>query len=195
MNSAAGGMGNLLLGKNIAIGPGIVGIEVDARFGGTSGVGTGSQLVFSPGFGNVPLSYRLHNDFGIHIATRAGLVFGDTLVFAKAGVGATHVRESFTYDQRQLVVSVRDPFTLQFTGTANAGLPLVSATTASWLPSAIFGVGLESNWGQFFARLSADVEVANHAGSQATLAGNVAKSSADQLLWTTRGTALFGVRF
>jgi hypothetical protein len=169
--SANGPNATFVAGRNIAIGWGIIGLEVAGRWEGEHG----DSLRQS---GLSAFAYK--NDVGINAAIRAGASFEDLLVYAKAGLGATRVNENFTVDER--VVSFSPG-------------PLYSVRVTSWLPTAVFGVGVEKNWGPVFTRLSADFEAFNHNTTALSGTPIFGSSSASQIMWATRGTALIGVRF
>jgi hypothetical protein len=181
--SSSGPNASFVFGRNVAIGWGLLGVEVDARWEGERAGSVRDNGVFT---------YNYKNDVGVHAAIRAGATFDDLLIYAKAGVGAARVRESFVADERALTFCTFDPVTstcVLMPGT------LHSARTAAWLPSAVFGVGLEQNWGPVFGRLSADFEAFNHSTTTITGPPLFAGSSASQLMWSTRGTAMVGFRF
>jgi opacity protein-like surface antigen len=191
---------DLVVGRNIPLGWGLVGIEIDGRFGGDRG----SSIIPSfPDFrssavGTGTLSYKYRNDAAVHAGIRAGVVFDDLLIFAKGGVGANRIRESFTADERGVSIFIC-PTLSPFNSCFSPGAPtpgLNSVQTISWLPSAILGLGVEKTWGPVFGRLGADFEAVNHPSTAATAIGVAgSSSSAGQLTWTARGTALIGVRF
>jgi hypothetical protein len=197
--ATTGASADFVIGRNIALSWGIVGIELDGRYGGEGGssnAGTTPQF-FSVFSGTGLSSYKYRNDASVHAAIRAGVVFDDLLIFAKAGVGASRVQETFTSDERGISLFIcpdRNPFGFC---TSSTTIPtLNSIKTTSWLPSAIFGVGVEKNWGPVFGRLGADFEAVNHPTTFLTAPGiSGSSSSAGQLTWTARGTALIGVRF
>jgi hypothetical protein len=195
-----GASADFVVGRNIALGWGLIGIEIDGRFGGDRG----SSII--PSFPDFPqaavgtgtLSYKYRNDAAVHAGIRGGVVFDDLLVFAKAGVGASRIRESFTADERGLSLFICPALSPSnscfFPGAPAPGLNGVQVV--SWLPSAIFGVGIEKNWGPMFGRLGADFEAINHPTTSASAPGvSGSSSAAGQLTWTARGTALIGVRF
>jgi hypothetical protein len=192
LTSTAGPNASAVLGRNVAFGWGIVGLELDARWMGEKATGTISPGPF-PNFGIPVMTYSYKNDAAVHAAIRVGATFDDLLVFAKAGLGATHVSESFTADER----NVTQCLVFGLGGCVAFGPPSTLGTvqTSSWLPSAIFGVGVEKNWGPVFARLGADLEAFNHATSSAAAPGVRGSSASSQIMWTTRGTAMIGLRF
>jgi hypothetical protein len=192
LTSTAGPNVTTVLGRNIAFGWGIVGLELDARWAAEKGTGTVSPLNF-PNVGTPLLSYSYKDDAGVHAVIRVGATFDDLLIFAKAGLGATRVTESFTADER----NVRQCFSFGPGGCVVLGPPgtLGAVQTSSWLPSAILGVGVEKNWGPVFVRFGADLEAFNHATTSVSATGVRGSSTSTQIMWTTRGTAMIGVRF
>jgi hypothetical protein len=185
---------SFVVGRNIAIGWGLVGIELDARWSNeratsaTDSFGYFNNLV-TPGRS----SYTSNNDAGIHASLRLGATFDDLLLFAKAGVGATRIAETFTADERGAQYCIM--FGINACDVLSPPGTLRSIKTASWVPSANFGVGVEKNWGSVYGRLSADLEAFNHSATSVNAGGLTGSSSSAQIMWTTRGTAMVGVRF
>jgi hypothetical protein len=103
------------------------------------------------------------------LAGRAGIAFGDTLVFARAGVGLdelsftnNHVREITTCVQlRQLTIlsqffsSVNFSTVDSITGCSRVSTRIeqVASQKAVIQPFVSFGAGVERNLGAFFVRL------------------------------------------
>jgi hypothetical protein len=171
-STMSGASATIAAGRNIAIGWGLVGVELAGRWGGEryKDAHTG-QLYFCCGGPSGFGAYSYQSDAGVHASLRAGATFGDLLIFGKAGIGATHVAETFFVDGASLRAD-------------------------SWLPSVLLGLGIEKNWGPFFGRLSADFEAFNHQSTDVSGAGNFSgRSGVDHMTWTTRGTAMIGVRF
>lgn len=195
-DSGQGASVNAVAGRNIGFNWGIVGIEADGRWLGEK---ASTSTIFNPGFflasGSGVASYRYQNDLAAHVALRMGVTYGDSLVFAKAGVGAARVTETFVSDARGILFC--DPALFVIFGASCSPTrfgSLNSAKVTTWIPSAIFGLGVEQNWGPMFARLGVDFEATNHR-STSTSAPFFFNSSIDQLTWATRGTAMLGVRF
>jgi hypothetical protein len=193
--TTAGASADFAVGRNLVFGWGMVGLELDGRFGGEGGGSTAASLPFlSATSGAAISSYKYRNDAGVHAAIRTGVVFDDLLIFGKAGLGASRIRENFTSDERGILVTVCPAPGPCFFNPTTPGLN--SIVIASWLPSAIFGLGVEKNWGSVFGRFGADFEAANHPTTLVTTPGiSGSSSSAGQLTWTARGTAMIGVRF
>jgi hypothetical protein len=198
--TTAGASGDFAVGRNIALGWGLVGLELDGRLGGEGGSSTAvsSPEFFTAASGTAVSSYKYRNDAAFHAAVRVGAVFDDLMIFAKAGIGATRIRETFTSDERGISLFIcpeRSPLNGCYApGIAPPGLNSTQVT--SWLPSAIFGLGVEKNWGPVFGRLGADFEAVNHPTTWVVAPGISGSSSgAGQLTWTARGTAMIGVRF
>lgn len=195
--SMHGANASVVAGRNIAVGWGIIGGEVSGRWSDEKFQDSqqarldccGLSFLGAPGLG----TYSYRNDAGIHAAIRAGAVFDDLLVFGKVGVGATRVSEAFTLDERGIQRCIE----FNFGGCVAYSAPgsLSRIQTASWLPSVLFGLGVEKNWGPFFGRLSADFEAFNHKSTSVSGAGISGSSGVDHMSWTTRGTALIGARF
>lgn len=198
-----GGSAHFAVGRNIVFDRGFVGFELAGRYGGEGeSVSSSSFSFFSPTLiGSGIDSYRYRNNAAVHAAIRTGIVFDDLMIFAKAGIGASRIAESFTADERGISLFIcpnRSPLGSCFLPGAPAP-GIASANTTSWLPSAILGVGVEKNWGQFFGRLGADFEVINNPRTLITdtdvSGSSETPGSAGQYSWTVRGTAMVGVRF
>jgi hypothetical protein len=195
--STQGPNASIVAGRNIAIGWGVIGGEISGRWSGEKFQDRQQAGSFCCSVVNMPglSTYTYRNDAGIHASIRAGVALDDTFVFAKAGVGATRVSETFTIDER----GVQRCLAFDFFGNCTSFGPPSSSFShlhaVSWLPSVLFGLGVEKNWGAFFARLSADFEAFNHKSTSVFGAGISGGSGVDHITWTTRGTALIGVRF
>jgi hypothetical protein len=195
-DSAKGGSVNVVAGRNIGFDWGIVGIEVDGRWLGETATSSATIL---PSFfldsGSGLAGYRYQGDLAAHAALRVGVNYGDSMVFAKAGIGVSRITETFVSDTTG--IHYCDPALFPIFGFSCSPSHfggINSAKITTWVPSAIFGLGVEQNWGPLFGRLGVDFEATNHrrtTGDRALFFG----SSVDQLTWTTRGTAMIGVRF
>jgi hypothetical protein len=184
-----------LIGRNVALGWGVVGFELSGRWSDEKFEQSQTQT-FNSNFlnGSISQGYSYKNDAGIHAAIRAGVTLEDILVFAKLGAGATHISEAFSSDETRLrICSATDGFG----NCTSFGSPGSFYRTSydAWLPSVLFGLGVEKNWGQFFARLSADFEAFNHTSTNLAAGSFSGSSATDHITWTTRGTAMIGVRF
>lgn len=197
-----GPSGKFTVGGNIANGWGLVGLEFQGRFFG-EGADLGKQFTAHGYYGVTGLatySYKYRNDAGLHTAIRAGVIAGDTLIFAKLGVGASRVTETFTADERGLSVTYCSNsryyyYDCVFPGTTPPGY--ASTKVSTWLPSAVIGLGVEQNWGRLFGSMGAEFEFFNHTSTDLRRGPNgvFGGSSSAQLTWTARGTAMVGVRF
>jgi hypothetical protein len=195
-DSANGGFVSAVAGRNIGFNWGIVGIEVDGRWLGETAA---MSRIINPGTfdsGSGLSSYRYQNDAAAHAALRVGVTYGDSLIFAKAGLGATRITERFSTDRSGIYFCDPSLIPIIYAGFCNpSGFGTLSAAkVTTWVPSAVFGLGLEQNWGPFFGRLGVDFEATNHRTTnvpQPSFFG----STVDQLTWAARGTALIGVRF
>jgi hypothetical protein len=190
--TAKGTAGRATLGYNATIGHFLFGTEIAGRFGNEAVSGERTALVtpssIFPTFGTEVTSYRIENNAGVHIAARAGFTFDQTLVFMRAGVGASHVVETAVRDQRGLTFCT---FTPSLGCTFGPGA-LVTASKTNWVPSALLGVGIEQNFGPFFARAEGEIEVL--ALHQTTFPIAIAGASAEAY-WFARVMASVGVRF
>jgi hypothetical protein len=189
---------SLVAGRNIAVGWGVIGVEVDARWSKEESSFSGSSFnnggcCFSAlGQG----SYTYRNDAGLHASIRAGATFDDVFIFAKAGVGATRINEIFALDER----NVRQCLTFDFSAGAclSFGPPgsLMATKVISWLPSAIFGLGIEKNWGSVFGRLDAEIEAFNHPAATLVFGQPISgNATSNHTTMNARGSAMIGVRF
>jgi hypothetical protein len=193
---ASGASAAAVAGRNIGFNWGIVGIEVDGRWLGET---ANTSAILNPGFflssGTGIASYRYQDDLAAHVALRMGVTYGDSLIFAKAGVGVVRVTETFVSDTRGILFCDPKLFPIFGASCSPTGFGVLnSAKVATWLPSAIFGLGIEQNWGPFFGRLGVDFEATNHRSTNGSVPFFF-NSSVDQITWATRGTALIGVRF
>jgi hypothetical protein len=222
---ASGPSGVVAAGYNVTTGRLLFGLEADARFGreswSTTGVTTASALPTSTGSNGIATaSYTINSNFAAHLSARAGGMIGDTLVFAKLGVGVTHVTNSHKVDATGLSSCTAFSMPLPFVpgvcsqrGFGGAG----SLDFEQWLPSLLFGVGAERNFGQFFARVNAEAEMVSSKSYQiigvplsdsirTTVGGTVvgtgpggafnASSNSDfNGFWTFRVGAMVGMRF
>jgi hypothetical protein len=194
-DSAGGGFVSAIAGRNIGFNWGIVGIEIDGRWLGETKNVSRAILTGNLDTGIGLNSYQYQNDLGAHAALRVGFTYGDTLIFAKGGAGVARVTEKFSNDTSG--IHFCDPalvpiFLIPFCSSRVGTLDVAKATT--WVPSAIVGIGVEQNWGPIFGRLGVDFEAASHRTTTAP-PGSFFGSTADQLTWATRGSALIGVRF
>ena len=192
--SAQGWSGHANIGYNVVGASNVLlGAEISGRFGhesaSTSATSTASPLMFLQS-GSAITRYEVVNDAGLHIAARAGLLFDQTLIFLRAGVGASHVRESGSFDARNSVTCTN--FVNSACVTSIPGT-LSSASRSRWIPSAIVGAGIEQNFGPAFVRAEAELEAV---ALQATSLQSVANTGAtSEPYWFARVMASVGVRF
>jgi hypothetical protein len=181
------------VGRNLARSWGLVGIELNGRFGGESfsdsRIITTPASIFSAVSGTAKYDYKYRNDIGLHASLRAGATFNDLLVFAKAGAGVSRIRETFAADEASLTI-VRCP-TVFSSCTTSTALPAIGTAQAEfWLPSLLFGLGAEQNWGPMFARAGVDFEAFNHPSTNVTAAnirGTSGPTAASATIsWATR---------
>lgn len=144
-------------GYNLVFGNMLFGTEIAGRLGAERATTAAANLFF----GTFD-TYSFTNAASIHASARAGFVSDDSLFFAKIGFGAVKV---------------------EMTSTTTF---LTGATTRThieqWAPSLLLGAGIERNFGPWFARLGADLEMAS-------------TSFVNDQLWTARGSAMLGRRF
>lgn len=174
----SGASGVAALGYNITSGQLLFGGELSGRWGDESAKeGSTHQLgsIFE-GPVTVQHSYQYRNDASVHLSGRVGMTFEDTLIFGKVGFGATRIEEVYSLNVPGF-----------FSGTI---------AETNWVPSAIFGVGVEQNIGPVFVRVAGEVE-AFDATLQRTPPGSrpAGASSHDGLSWVSRVAAMLGLRF
>lgn len=195
-DSAQGPFVTAVAGRNLGFNWGIVGIEVDGRWLGETA--SRSNTIF-PGIldsGSGVSSYRYENDIAAHASLRVGVVYGDSMIFAKAGLGAVRATERFRADTTGILFC--DPAKFPIFGFSCSPTRFGGLTTErieTWAPSVILGLGVEQNWGSLFGRLGVDVEASNHRTTTASNPTTFFGSNVDQLTWATRGTAMIGYRF
>lgn len=118
---------------------------------------------------------RLSHPDQVDFSLRGGIIFGDLLVFGKVGVGAESTKIIYTKDARQnvqCISPIAHPFD-QFgrssvTGcAATANGTVTSSSQNSINPIAVFGGGIEYNYGDVFARIEAEM-IAHFLGDYGT---------------------------
>lgn len=191
--STQGWSGRAVAGYNATAGNFLFGAEIAGRFGSEGAkfetTAIAAALPFALGVGMA--NYQIKNDAGVHIAARAGITFDQTLVFARAGVGASRIVESGSLDTRTLATcSAFGPFG-NCLGYQNGTLTTLSNTR--WLPSAVFGAGIEQNIGPFFARAEGEIEMTSLRGSNFNTFATA--GTVNDVYWTARAMAAVGMRF
>jgi hypothetical protein len=175
------------LGYNIQIGYLVTGLELSGRYGreGFSKTGPLASANFSTGpIGTSLPSVSYNVDASVHAAIRAGLAFGNTLMFVKAGAGIAHVNQVTRSD---LTGTRCDA--IGFVGgniVCTQRTPLVSIVNENraWAPSVLFGVGIEHNFGPIFARIETEAEAVSRFNQ-----------AQEPWFWSARAMAAVGVRF
>jgi opacity protein-like surface antigen len=191
-SNASGWSAQAAAGYSITFGRGLMGLEVDGRWGkergGAAGSNDGSAFVILPGppfFAIVPVNTRWSHDMqvsgGVHVSARAGIVADNLLIYAKAGVGAARVEETFTLSQTPPVA-----------GVSPGGI----ISSAAWLPTGLLGVGAEYNLGSFFARGFVEAETVGLGRRTGPITVNSFGYSTDaEPFWIARAGAMLGARF
>lgn len=167
----AGPFVQMIVGNNVTNGAGLLGLEAIIRWDAIRAAmnESGNIAILTPPLSSFQVTYRFHEDFGVFFAGRVGLAFDQTMIFAKMGIGATHIRESWS-----------------FLGNPALFAPIVGSDQRSrFVPAGIFGIGTEHNIGRFFARAEIDMEVL----------ALTALLTTTQTAVVTRGSASLGVRF
>lgn len=101
------------------------------------------------------------------ISVRGGVIVQDWLIFAKAGLGAEETRTRYTMDQSGSKNCINPIVTLETIGmltnyiatgcgSISSG-PVTVSTSWQLTPIAIFGLGVERNFGDYFARAEAEM--------------------------------------
>jgi opacity protein-like surface antigen len=217
--SPEGWSGTAVAGFNTTFGRLLLGIELDGRWGTEKAVKTDAvDSAFTPNIGRSIQTYEIESKGAAHLSARIGATIDNTLLYAKIGVGLTHISEQFTADDTGLFVC--SPVAFSFPCTTNrifGGKGTV--VSENWLPSVIGGVGLEQNWSRFFVRLGAEAEAVNlqdfsdsvrkspgrlvsPTGSElgpfpgSPFGGNEVNGNAfSSAFWMVRASGMIGVRF
>ncbi|MDB5550648.1 MAG: hypothetical protein JWL86_632 [Rhizobium sp.] len=194
-DNSQGGHIAAAVGGNIVTSSGLlVGLEFDGRYEGERGYPTGQTTSFLGG--NAPAaSYEFRSDAAVHAAIRVGSTFDDLLIFAKAGIGAVRFKEALSYDERPINVPLCGGGSFYPCLPVGSVLTAGSFQSATWLPSAIFGVGAEKNWGPIFGRVGAEFEAVNLQSTNIIAGHASGYSSSPQITWASRGSAMIGYRF
>jgi hypothetical protein len=200
--SPAGRSGIAAADYNMAFGPAVIGIELDGRWGSEGFDKKAIVPAFSAGSssggGPVAHSYAFKNDAGVHLSARFGAVLGGSLIFAKLGAGASRFTEVFAADQSAAFICQSINFSnLACISPTFGGANTYTATR--WVPSLIFGIGGEQNFGVFFGRAMVEVEtVAQDTFSLTQPTGAVVSfsgsSSTLNTQWTARAIVMGGQR-
>jgi len=202
--SPVGWSGIAAAGYNMTFGPALIGIELDGRWGDEkfSRDGTAGNInsIFGPS-GAIFYRYNFSNDAGFHLSGRLGAVYGDTLIFAKLGAGASRIKEGFAADQTSAVRCLAlntNVFPTACVGPTSGGAGTFIQTR--WVPSLIFGVGAERNVGAFFVRGAVEAEMLTQDTFSITQPTTPAWSftgtaSSPNSQWTVRASVLAGLRF
>jgi len=175
------------VGYNIQFGNLVTGLELSGRYGRENFGDTGPLVSVNNGqFGVVGTSVSssgFNVDASVHAAIRAGLAFGDTLIFAKAGAGMAHANE-FARSQVNATFCQTSGFAgNDFVCLQRSPLGSVSMSNQAWVPSILFGLGIEHNLGPVFGRV--EVEAEGISRFNQTL----------DWYWTARAMASVGVHF
>ncbi len=112
---------------------------------------------------NIEISRRWQAD----ISVRGGVVIQDWLIFAKAGLGAEETRSVYTMDQSGSKTCNSPTVSAQQSGqmtnyyatgcSSIVSGPVTISTSWQLTPIAIFGMGVERNFGDYFARAEAEM--------------------------------------
>ena len=173
-------------GFNLQTGHLVVGLELSGRYG--SEKFDQSFTAFTARqfgvIGSSTATYRVNLDSSVHAAVRAGFAIDDTMIFAKAGAGVAHFNETSTSLVNASICTAAAIVAGQIVCTAR--VPITSAPPTArnaWLPSLLFGLGIEHNFGPVFGRLEAEAEVTKR------------YNDPTESFWTARAMAAIGVRF
>jgi SOS-response transcriptional repressor LexA len=150
------------LGYNIQFGNLVTGLELSGRYGRESFSDTGPLR--SANFGETSLtgtatpSSGFNVDASIHAAIRAGLAFGDTLAFVKAGAGIAHASEFTRSDVNGTRCDLSGFAGNTLVCVQRSQLPSPVSSNQAWVPSVLFGLGIEHNFGPIFGRVEVEAE-------------------------------------
>jgi hypothetical protein len=111
---------------------------------------------------------RLSRPWQTNFALRTGIIFQDWMIFGKAGIGVEASRVVNTNDSSASVTCTQpiaerrrpDPSTVQIATVGCAATspgPITTTIANSINPTAIFGIGVERNFGDYFARAEAEM--------------------------------------
>jgi len=175
------------VGYNIQFGHLVTGLELSGRYGRERFSDTGPVVSVNGGefglIGTSSPSSGFNVDSSVHAAIRAGLAFGDTLAFVKAGAGMAHANEFARSDVKgtrcDFSIFVVDRFVCGQRGT----LASIVNENNAWLPSVLFGLGIEHNFGPVFGRIEVEAEGISRFNQNL------------DLYWTARAMAAIGYRF
>lgn len=179
-----GASGAVFAGYNLNMGHLLVGLEADGRWGSEAGSNVSAAGI----------AFYRSSDVGAHVAIRIGAVLDQTMVYLKLGAGANRTNERASLDDRGSLICIdfNVPCGTIPGVTANVG-------AASWAPAAVFGLGLEHNFGRLFGRVFGEIEATNLQGvtfnSATTFPLLTGVTSSDGLAWTVRAGGALGWRF
>jgi opacity protein-like surface antigen len=179
---------HVVAGWNFGAGQGwISGVELRGRLGREAGTGRlgGSSVVAIPGLApytnTASGTYRASIDSGLAVTGRWGYAFSGFMPFLKAGLGMARLSEQVDFDATgSRSCTVGPPVSCTSGGR-------VASRTGRWLPSAVFGAGVEVPVGRAFVRVDGEVE-AVFSPSQ-----NLTQTLAGQTLVTAGGGGSGGV--
>lgn len=180
-----GWSGGGAVGYNFQSGSLVLGLELSGRAGRESDSSSGVFVVTQTNglvTAQAPFFHEFNVDAGIHLSGRVGAAFGNTMVFAQAGIGAAHTVEAAATGAGFLCTSLVFIGSI-LTCTAAVSTPATFVETTQWQPSALFGIGLEQNYGSWFGRFSAQAE------------GIKGPAGSNDFYWTTRALGMVGFRF
>ena len=173
------------LGYNLQISHAVVGVEFSGRFGQEHFAASNTATVNDPLgiIGTSTASYAFNVDSSVHAALRAGLAVNDTLLFAKAGAGIAHFSQTATSQGAATNCQTINFNTNPISCVLRQPIVLGHALSQSgWLPSLLFGLGIEHNFGPFFGRIEAEAEATSRF------------TTSPDLFWSARAMAAVGVR-
>lgn len=201
-NFPSGWSGTVIAGYNLTFNGFVFGIEADSRWGREGAEQSRTQNfggTFSFLVGTASGTYELRNDIGIHLSLRAGAFIGDTLIYGKVGAGTSRFIDTFNIDGSGVSFCPLPSFfpcPVPFQSGAGVG----SFTSEKWMPSLVFGVGIEQNFNRFFLRLSAEAEtigphILTFGPIPATGTGTFSGNASSDTFWTGRAQGAIGFRF
>lgn len=188
--------GLAILGFNGVWGSFLAGIEFSGRLGQENVTKSQFQdrgfLGALQNTASTTQTFRYSSDVGAHLSARAGIIFNDTLLFGKIGVGFSRARQSYS-DAGSGIFCPGSIF-----GGCQSIVPGGTASSSALLPSFLIGIGAEQNFGSWFLRGGVDAEAISGPYKLNVREPDAISGSTQfpaQTDWTVRGNLMLGVRF
>lgn len=179
----SGFSGTAAAGYNLQYDNLVLGLELSGRYGRES-ASASSLFIFTLNESGIVGSrtvWQFYSDASVHLSARAGLAISDTLIFAQAGVGAAHTKTQENFIGIGSICIQSTFVNGTFVCTATMPVPSSVSRNDEWSPSFNIGVGIEQNFGRWFARASGQAETVLYAATDP--------------FWTVRAKGEVGFRF